>query len=107
MSDFYSFYGITVEIADEVQNWKLLKAFHSHLCSVEVTSVCLVADYLALPAPEARPKLHENLNSLPYEERRPGRGVVAICIFDSRTSCMFANQGLGVYFSLCEMWQKY
>lgn len=65
MSDFYSFYGITVEIADQVQNWKLLKAFHSHLCSVEVTSVCLVAGYLALLAPEARPKLHENLNRLP------------------------------------------
>ena len=73
MSDFYSFYGITVEIADQVQNWKLLKAFHSHLCSVQVTSVCLVAGYLTLLAPEARPKLHENLNRLLYKERRHGR----------------------------------
>lgn len=103
----YSFSGITAETADQVQNRKLLKAFHSHLCSVQVTSVCLVAGYLTMLAPEARPKLHENLNRLPYKERRHGRGVVAVCIFDSRTSCVFANQGLCVYFSLCEMWQKY
>ena len=86
---------------------ELLKAFHSHLCSVQVTSVCLVAGYLTLLSPEAGPKLRENRNRLPYKERRRGRGVVAVCIFDSRTSCMFANQGLCVYFSLCEMWQKY
>lgn len=103
LSDFYSFSGITAETADQVQNRKLLKAFHSHLCSIQVTSVCLVAGYLTMLAPEARPKLHENLNRLPYKERRHGRGVVAVCIFDSRTSCVFANQGLCVYFSLCEM----
>ena len=27
MSDFYSFYGITVEIADQVQNWNFLRPF--------------------------------------------------------------------------------
>ena len=72
LSDFYSFSGITAETADQVQNRKLLKAFHSHLCSVQVTSVCLVAGYLTMLAPEARPKLHENLNRLPYKERRHG-----------------------------------
>lgn len=81
------------------------EASRDHLHGVGFTLKHLAAGCLVAAASEARPRLQEHLYRLLYIEQahRTSKGVVAICMFDSHTSYILANQELCVYIYPCEM----